>query len=148
MSDTRTTRPSVATRASLITAGTHLILEKGYNNCGLEEILKEAKVHKGSVYHFFKNKEDFGLQIVEEYAAVRLGSLDEELNDTSRRPLSRLRRWFEMACLRHQSLGYRRGCLFGNLGQEMADQSEVFRTRLEQVLSEYRARFARCFREA
>jgi TetR/AcrR family transcriptional repressor of nem operon len=30
----------------------------------------------------------------------------------------------------------------------MADQSEVFRTRLEDVLSEYRAKIARCFREA
>ncbi len=47
-----------------------------------------------------------------------------------------------------RSLGYRKGCLFGNLGQEMADHSEVFRTRLEEVLSEYRAKIARCFREA
>ena len=148
MSDTRTTRPPVATRAALITAGTHLILEKGYNNCGLEEILKEAKVHKGSFYHFFKSKEDFGLQVVAEYAAMRLASLDEQLNNLDVRPLARLRRFFELSALRHQSLGYRKGCLFGNLGQEMADHSEVFRTRLEEVLTEYRLKIARCFREA
>lgn len=148
MSATRTKKPQAATRTALITAGTHLILEKGYNNCGLEEILKEAKVHKGSFYHFFKSKEDFGLQVVAEYAAMRLGSLDEQLNNTEARPLARLRRFFELAALRHQSLGYRKGCLFGNLGQEMADHSELFRTRLEEVLSEYRAKIARCFREA
>lgn len=148
MSATRTNRPPVATRTALIAAGTHLILEKGYNHCGLEEILKEAKVHKGSFYHFFKSKEDFGLQVVAEYAAMRMASLDEQLNNTDVRPLARLRRFFELSALRHQSLGYRKGCLFGNLGQEMADHSEVFRTRLEEVLSEYRAKIARCFREA
>lgn len=144
----RTNRPPVATRTALINAGTQLILEKGYNNCGLEEILREAKVHKGSFYHFFKSKEDFGLQVVAEYAAMRMAALDEQLNNLDARPLARLRRFFELSALRHQSLGYRRGCLFGNLGQELADQSEVFRTRLEAVLSEYRAKIARCFCEA
>jgi TetR/AcrR family transcriptional repressor of nem operon len=148
MCATKASRPPVTTRTALIEAGTQLILEKGYNNTGLEEILKEAKVHKGSFYHFFKNKEDFGLQVVAEYAAVRLGSLDEQLNNQELGPLARLRRYYELAGHRHQRLGYRKGCLFGNLGQEMADQSEVFRTRLEDVLSEYRAKIARCFREA
>jgi len=148
MNSTRAGRPSVATRAALIEAGTQLILEKGYNNTGLDEILREANVHKGSFYHFFKSKEDFGLQVVAEYAAFRLGSLDEQLNNAELRPLDRLRRFYELAGQRHQRLGYRKGCLFGNLGQEMADQSEVFRTRLEGVLSEYRAKIAGCFREA
>ncbi|WP_406693773.1 TetR family transcriptional regulator C-terminal domain-containing protein [Singulisphaera sp. Ch08] len=83
-----------------------------------------------------------------EYAAMRMAALDEQLNNLDARPLARLRRFFELSALRHQSLGYRRGCLFGNLGQELADQSEVFRTRLEAVLSEYRAKIARCFCEA
>ena len=145
---TKTARPPATTRTALIEAGTALILEKGYNHCGLDEILKAAGAHKGSFYHFFKNKEEFGLEVVRCYAEQRMAFLDRDLGDATHRPLDRLRLFFEGASRRHQGLGYRKGCLFGNLGQEMADQSETFRTRLEDVLSEYRRKIADCLREA
>ena len=138
----------MTTRADLIEAGTSLILEKGYNHSGLDEILRAAGVQKGSFYYFFKSKEEFGLQVVDAYAEQRLGQLDRHLGDADHRPLERLRRFFEGSARRHRDLGYRKGCLFGNLGQEMADQSEAFRTRLEEVLSQYRGRIAACLREA
>ncbi|WP_422924983.1 TetR family transcriptional regulator C-terminal domain-containing protein [Singulisphaera sp. PoT] len=148
MSAERVARASVTTRTDLLAAGVSLILEKGYNQCGIDEILKSVGVHKGSFYHFFKSKEDFGLQVVDYYAEYRLTNLADHLNDEDYPPLERLRRFFEEACRRHQSLGYRKGCLFGNLGQELADQSEAFRMRLEEVLVEYRRKIACCLREA
>jgi TetR/AcrR family transcriptional regulator, transcriptional repressor for nem operon len=144
----KSTRALQPTRLELLEVGTDLILEKGYNHCGLDEILKAAGVQKGSFYHFFKNKEDFALQVVDAYAEQRLEQLDRDLGDADYRPLERLRHFFEGAARRHRDRGYRKGCLFGNLGQEMADQSEVFRTRLEEVLSLYRAKIANCLREA
>ena len=148
MSPAPAAKPAVTTKADLIEAGTSLILEKGYNHCGLDEILKAAGVQKGSFYHFFKNKEEFGLQVVDAHSEGRLAQLDRDLGDANHRPLERLRRFFEGSARRHRDLGYRKGCLFGNLGQEMADQSEAFRTRLEEVLGQYRARIAACLREA
>lgn len=148
MNGTKASRQAVTTRTDLLEAGIDLILEKGYNHCGIDEILKVVGAQKGSFYHFFKNKEDFGLQMIDHHAEARLQNLDRHLDDVEYRPLVRLRRFFEGACRRHQDLGYRKGCLFGNLGQELADQSEAFRKRLEEVLSQYRLKFARCFREA
>jgi len=148
MNAMRAARTAVTTRTDLLEAGADLILEKGYNHCSLDEILKVVRAHKGSFYHFFKNKEDFGLQVVDHYASQRLANLDRHLEDVGDRPLDRLRRFFEDSCRRHRERGYRKGCLFGNLGQEMADQSEALRTRLEEVLSEYRTKIARCLREA
>ncbi len=142
------TRAAQSARLELLEAGTDLILEWGYNHCGLDRILKAAGVQKGSFYHFFKNKEDFALQVVDRYAEERLAQLDRDLGDPEYRPLERLRRYFEGAARRHRDRGYRKGCLFGNLGQEMADQSEAFRTRLEGVLGLYRSKIADCLREA
>src|SRR5689334_7629705 len=129
MSATRTARPGVTTRADLIEVGISLILEHGYNHCGLDQILKAAGAHKGSFYYFFKSKEDFGLQVVDAHAERRLAQLDADLAAVEYSPLERLRRFFEGSARRHRDLGYRKGCLFGNLGQELADQSEPFRTR-------------------
>lgn len=136
------------TSQALLDAGTELILEKGYNHCGLDEILKRAGVRKGSFYHFFASKEEFGLQIVERYAAARFKTLDGFLGDEKYRPLQRLRHFFEDSCRRHEAMGYRRGCLFGNLGQEMADQSEAFRRSLRDCLTHFRAKIAACLRLA
>ena len=45
-------------------------------------------------------------------------------------------------------LGYRRGCLIGNLGQEMAALPESFRGRLKDTFEDWQARFAACLIEA
>jgi TetR/AcrR family transcriptional repressor of nem operon len=137
-----------ATCEALLDAGTELILEKGYNHCGLDEILKRAEAKKGSFYHFFSSKEEFGLAVVDRYAAARFATLDRFLGDDSRRPLERLRLFFEDSARRHESMGYRRGCLFGNLGQEMADQSEAFRRRLSDCLRHLHDQIAGCLRLA
>ena len=44
--------------------------------------------------------------------------------------------------------GYARGCLVGNLGQEMNALPESFRTQLVDVLSDWQRRTARCLRRA
>ena len=41
------------TRAQLIEAGTEVMLEKGYTNSGIQEVLSRVGVPKGSFYHYF-----------------------------------------------------------------------------------------------
>ena len=48
------------TRELILAAGNSLIIQKSYHGCGLKEILATAGVPKGSFYHYFKSKEDFG----------------------------------------------------------------------------------------
>jgi TetR/AcrR family transcriptional repressor of nem operon len=44
--------------------------------------------------------------------------------------------------------GYRRGCLIGNLGQEMASLDDHFREQLEGVLLSWEQRVAGCLEQA
>jgi TetR/AcrR family transcriptional repressor of nem operon len=43
---------------------------------------------------------------------------------------------------------YRRGCLIGNLGQEMGALPESFRAQLQAVFADWQARLAACLRLA
>jgi TetR/AcrR family transcriptional repressor of nem operon len=61
----RDARPD--TRNAILEAGIKSVLEKGYHECGLAEILKEAGVPKGSFYYYFASKEEFGLQLIEHW---------------------------------------------------------------------------------
>jgi TetR/AcrR family transcriptional repressor of nem operon len=136
------------TKAALLDAGKRVFLEKGYNHAGIEAILQEAGVPKGSFYYYFDSKEDFGLQVLNRFADVYRAEIQRHLGDTSVSPLDRLRRYVDAACERIESQSCRNGCLVGNLSQEMAAQSEVFRTRLEEIFEEWVDCYARCLQDA
>jgi TetR/AcrR family transcriptional repressor of nem operon len=63
-------------------------------------------------------------------------------------PLQRFRCYFEELCARLESQECRHGCPIGNLCQELADQSEAFRNRLEAIFETMRRRYAACLKEA
>src|SRR3954467_8505829 len=136
------------TKAVLLEAGKRVFLEKGYNHAGIEAILQAAGVPKGSFYYYFDSKEDFGLRVLDRFADCYKGHLDRHLDDASLSPLERLRSYFEAVCVRLESQQCRNGCLVGNLSQEMADQSEAFRTRLEEIFEVCRDRYAECLKNA
>jgi TetR/AcrR family transcriptional repressor of nem operon len=137
-----------ATRTALLDAGGRIFLERGYNHSGVELILRAAGVPKGSFYHYFESKEDFGLQVLERFAARVDAELDRHLNDRSLSPLQRFRRFGEAVCQKLEARQCRSGCLVGNLSQEMADQSEAFRARLDEIFRGWADRYAGCLLEA
>ncbi len=136
------------TRDLLLDAGKKTFLEKGYNNSGIESIVQSVGVPKGSFYYYFDSKEDFGLQVLNRFAECFDETLDRVLGDTSVPPLERLRAYFESKFSRVESDECRKGCLVGMLCQEMAEQSEVFRARLEEIFESWVDRYAGCLKEA
>lgn len=124
------------------------ILEQGYNNTGLNQVLEAAKVPKGSFYYYFDSKEDFGLKLVEEFEVSNKALLGQFLGDQAVDPLTRLRNYFQFNCDYLESLGCRQGCLVGNLGQEMSDQSETLRLSIKRVMDDWATSLSECVKEA
>ena len=124
------------------------MLERGYHNTGIHDVLAAAGVPKGSFYHHFKNKEDFGLQVVGRYADDGYAEIDRVLGDKRHPPLVRLQRLFEGFRADYERRFCRDGCLLGNLGQEMADINDTFRDRIKSQFDRWTARIALCLDEA
>jgi TetR/AcrR family transcriptional repressor of nem operon len=118
----------------IVQAGLELILSKGFNATGVEAILKQANVPKGSFYNFFSSKEEFGLAIIDRYVVERGEELRPIFNDESLPPLERVKKSFEILIAKFEVNDCSKGCLMGNLGQEMSDQFENVRQRLEHSL--------------
>jgi len=136
------------TKTALLEAGRRVFLERGYNHAGLELILQAAGVPKGSFYHYFDSKEDFGLQVLNRFAEGHNAVLDRYLREPGFSPLQRLRRLTEAMCERLESLQCRNGCMVGNLSLEMAEHSEAFRSRLDAICGAWVGRYADCLKEA
>jgi len=135
------------TKQRLLDAGLAMLLEHGYHDLGIQALLAATATPKGSFYHHFTDKEDFALQVVDQYMQHVHAGLDVCLGDTSRAPLDRVRRFFELTQQSYRKEGYL-GCLLGGLGQELSGVSEVFRQKIDGCFSEIATRIAVCLEQA
>lgn len=136
------------TRELLLRAGLEVLTEKGFSATGIEEILSRVGVPKGSFYHYFSSKEAYGLDLIERYGAFFARKLDRHLCNPALSPLDRLRGFVTDATAGMARHDFRRGCLIGNLGQEMGALPESFRTRLKDTFDDWQNRFSACLAEA
>lgn len=128
-------------KTNLLSRGGEIIRLKGFNNTGINEILKAAKVPKGSFYHYFRNKEDFGIQLIDHYMSMMHMAADTHIADDSIPYLARLRKFLDSFLERFERCDYEGGCPIGNLTQELADINESFRHRLEECFLQIRGKF-------
>ena len=138
----------VETRDLLLRAGLEVLTEKGFSATGIDEILRRVSVPKGSFYHYFESKEVFGAALIAQYARFFARKIDLYLSDKTLSPLTRLQAFVAAAQAGMAHYDVRRGCLIGNLGQEMGSLPETFRKQLQEVFADWQSRFARCLRAA
>jgi TetR/AcrR family transcriptional regulator, transcriptional repressor for nem operon len=119
-------RPNL--REKIVEAGLKVLVEKGYNGSGVQDITAAAGVPKGSFYNHFESKEALGAEVVERYG--RDNPRRAALAEKSLPPVQRLRAHFERLNEAYTSARFGRGCLLGNLSAELADQSQLIRERL------------------
>ncbi|MBB1274756.1 MULTISPECIES: TetR/AcrR family transcriptional regulator [Psychromonas] len=144
----KVSRENRDTKAELIRSGLEQLTESGFAASGIDLILKKVGVPKGSFYHYFASKEVFGLAVIESYANYFANKLDTYLLDQAYPPLTRISHFVENAksgLARHH---FTRGCLVGNLGQEVHLLPESFRQVLIDIFLSWQQRISDCFKLA
>jgi TetR/AcrR family transcriptional repressor of nem operon len=136
------------TREHILRIGMDLISRKGYNATGIGAVLSRADVPKGSFYHYFPSKEAFGLAIIDHFASRYQEKLLAFLQDGRLAPLERIHAYLDAVALRLDDGGCDRGCLAGNLGQELAACNPAFRSRLQQLFDHWQDHIANCLAAA
>jgi len=135
------------TKTALLQVGMEMMMEKGYTNTGIQEVLNALNVPKGSFYHYFDSKESYGVAIIHHFDQNYAANLLRTLRNPQRTPIERLRDYCEATKAMLAAQDCRKGCLIGNLSQEMSDQSEVLRKELSKVMNKWRDMFAACIEE-
>ncbi len=118
------------TRQHLLETGQRIIVGKGFASVGLNEILTSAGVPKGSFYHYFASKEQYGEALLQEYFERYLAEVDTLLAADAgtghQRLMAYWQRWLDYqlgACSEQK-------CLVVKLAGEVADLSEAMRIAL------------------
>lgn len=113
--------PPENTREKLILTARDLFLLNGYHATGIAEIVREAGVRPGSLYHFFPTKEDLLLAVLQwYYDNIEEGLLQpiwNRIDDPIERIFGLLDGYRQMLLL----VGYSQGCPIGNLTLELSN---------------------------
>lgn len=134
------------TRLHILSVARALMTRKGYASVGLAEVLAEADVPKGSFYHYFKSKEEFGLALLEQYMSDYLTTLDSLLIGSApaaERLLGYFRHWALTQCSNLPT----DKCLVVKLGAEVCDLSEGMRLMLDKGTKAVSAKIEQCIEE-
>ncbi|WP_164487771.1 TetR/AcrR family transcriptional regulator [Pseudomonas sp. R2-7-07] len=136
-------KPLQDMRQHIIDVARSLMTQKGYTAVGLTELLAAAGVPKGSFYHYFRSKDEFGQALLEEYFQEYLSRVDVEMardGNGAERLLGYLRYWAETQAFDHTD----QKCLVVKLGAEVCDLSENMRAVLEKGTALIVERITRC----
>lgn len=135
------------TKERLLAAGAELFGKKGFNGCGLTEVLQSAGVPKGSFYHYFASKEEFGVALIERARDAHLAEVKPLLSDRRMSPVQRLRTMFAQARAECAANGPTVECLIPKLALETASLSEPVHAAVRCCYQQWSALLAQVIRE-
>ncbi len=138
--------PRHDTHGRLIEAARQLFLKQGYTATGVAQILKEAGVNAGSLYHFFPTKEDLLLAVLERYKELLGPRVLQPVYDRVSDPVERI---FGILA------GYRKmlvetkceqGCPIGNLALELSTTLPAARKTIAENFTGWSQAVTECLR--
>jgi TetR/AcrR family transcriptional repressor of nem operon len=137
------------TRALLIRRGLEILTTQGVSATALDDVLKSINVPKGSFYHYFASKQGCFCRGDPRYHAEYFArKLKLHFHNPLLTPLARLAAFVDDACHGVERHAFKRGCLVGNLGQEVSALDERLRLRLEAIFSDWEQALADCLSAA
>ncbi|MBM3115361.1 TetR/AcrR family transcriptional regulator [Jeongeupia naejangsanensis] len=131
------------TKQHILDTGEAIILGKGFAAVGLTEILTAAGVPKGSFYHYFKSKEQFGNELFEHYFSNYLKELDVLFADDGRSAQTRLMAYWHGWLSTQGTCRCEEQCLVVKLSAEVSDLSEPIRDTIRSGTDRVVARLAK-----
>ncbi len=140
------------TRQRIVDAAMRLFWEKNYEAVGTDSICKEANVRKGSLYHFFKSKNDIALAVIDERWAIFEGQILKTAFAESTPPLQRFDKFSDilgsLMSRIHNESGSFYGCPFGNLASELSTSKGAVKKKLSLIFSKYTQYFEDALNDA
>jgi len=127
------------TKERILNTAEEIMLERSFHSVGLKQILDAVKVPKGSFYHYFESKDQFGVEMMKHY-----------MSDTSSRkrqfllipgsesdPLQRLFDYLDESVASIRKSAGKFPCLALKLASEVSDISEAMREELARGFEDW-----------
>lgn len=114
----------------IIEKAAELFHHLGYHHTGINQILTELKIPKGSFYNYFESKEALAVTVIDWHIAQTKEIFETSTKD-NKNSLG-LQKFFGVFFNKIEAMNYLNGCPVGNLITELADLNEPVRLKLLQ----------------
>jgi len=136
------------TRDRIVTAARELFYERGYAETSLADILKKAEANSGSLYYFFKSKEELLLAVLDRYKEALwtelLGPTWKGVSDPLERIWALLNGYRQFLIMTE----YTYGCPIGNLALEVVNRYPAARQKIYENFEGWRLAVRKCLEDA
>lgn len=136
------------TRNDLIRSGLELLTQNGFLATGVDAIVKNANVPKGSFYYYFKSKEEYVQAVLTAYDNFFEHKLKKHLHAPLSAPMMCLENFVHDASAGIKKYNFTRGCLVGNMMQESPGLPPSFIKQLRDILENWQVLVSACLSDA
>ncbi len=137
-----------SSRERLVEAARVLFWQKGYEATSLQDVVQAASGKAGSLYYFFRTKEDLLLAVLDRYVEMLWPAVIEPAFARATDPIERV---FAILEGYRQGLiytGFSHGCPIGNLALEVSDEYPRAREKIARNFEGWRTWIRKCLEEA
>ncbi len=120
-------RHNTSVREHILATAQTIMSAKGFSGVGLNEILNASDVPKGSFYHYFVSKEDFGKALLERYFHAYLAGMDEIIARDDLSGAEKILAYWTRWLITQTADDPQSKCLVVKLAAEVSDMSEQMR---------------------
>jgi TetR/AcrR family transcriptional regulator, transcriptional repressor for nem operon len=141
MASPKTAR-GAATRARIVASATDLVRAHGVANTTIDAVIEASQVSKSQIYHYFADKDDLVLAVIQRQAECVLGTHEELLRKLN--SVAGLRRWRDAVVELTRKTNGAGGCPLGSLAAELAETPRT-RTALAERFAQWASYFEMAF---
>ena len=135
-------------RQKIIETARELFWKKGYEATGVAEILQKAEIGSGSLYWFFKTKEDLLVAVLVQYLELLESMIVDPAYERSNDPIERIFLILDVYRTILEEYEFKLGCPIGNIILELGDRYEEVRKLAKANFEKWRKAIKNCLNDA
>jgi TetR/AcrR family transcriptional repressor of nem operon len=140
------------TRARVLQATLELMWLRGYGSITVDGICEQAKIQKGSFYHFFRSKAEVAAAALDAYWTTIQPEMERIFSEKAVLPIQRIVNFFDSVYRRQlqrsKEGGQVMGCPFVTLGAEVIKHESLVSAKARELMDRYCLYFEHALKEA
>jgi AcrR family transcriptional regulator len=121
-----------------------LFWRNGYESTAVSEILKESDLGSGSLYWFYRNKEELLIAVLDNYRRRLEPVIERPVVEGTDDPIERVFRILDEYRRFLIETRFELGCPIGNIVLELGDRYPAVRKKTEELFADWRGMIVRC----
>lgn len=127
-------RPNPQARERILEAAYKLYHAQGFRGVSMDDVASAAGMKKANLFHYYPTKEELALAVLEYGSCGIRSRVSRQFAGDAGNPIRTVERMFDDILAAMRGNDCRRGCFLGNLAQEVSDQNDRLRGKIDECL--------------